>query len=81
VTDYRPDVVYPPGETLREVLEDRGMSQAELARLTGIPATAIDEIIQGTAQLTPETALQLERVLRVPVRLWLNLEHAYRRSA
>lgn len=77
-TSYTPDVVYPPGETLREVLEDRGIPQAELARLTGRPKKTINEIIQGVAQLTPETALQLERVLGVPARFWLNLEHLYR---
>lgn len=28
---YEPDLVFPPGETLREVLEERSMSQAEVA--------------------------------------------------
>jgi len=59
---YVPDVVSPPGETLLEILEDRGMSQAELAERTGRPKKTINEIIKGKAALTPETAIQLERV-------------------
>ncbi len=56
---YTPDVVSPPGETLLEILEDRGMSQAELAERTGRPKKTINEIIKGKAALTPETAIQL----------------------
>ena len=50
---YVPDVVSPPGETLLEILEDRGMSQAELAERTGRPKKTINEIIKGKAALTP----------------------------
>jgi plasmid maintenance system antidote protein VapI len=42
---YNPDYVSPPGETLLEVLEERGMSQAELAKRTGRPRKTISEII------------------------------------
>ena len=55
---YAPDVVSPPGETLLEILEDRGMSQAELAERTGRPKKTINEIIKGKAAITPETAIQ-----------------------
>ena len=76
--EYRPDYVSPPGETLEELLEERGMSQAELAERTGRPRKTINEIIQGKAAITPETALQLERVLGTPARFWLTREQQYR---
>lgn len=75
---YAPDVVSPPGETLLELLEDRGMSQAELAERTGRPKKTINEIIKGKAALTPETAIQLERVLGTPASFWNNREQNYR---
>jgi len=78
--DYTPDDVSPPGETLSEVLEMIGMSQAELARRTGRPNKTINEIIQGKAALTPETALQLERVLNIPTGFWIRREQHYRES-
>lgn len=77
---YTPDRASPPGETLAELLEDRGMNQAELADRMGRPKKTISEIIGAKAELTPETALQLERVLGVPASFWSNLERHYRDS-
>jgi HTH-type transcriptional regulator / antitoxin HigA len=76
--EYRPDYVSPPGETLEELLEERGMSQSELAERTGRPKKTINEIIQGKTAITPETALQLERVLGTPASFWLKREQEYR---
>src|SRR2546425_12763170 len=75
---YVPDTVSAPGETLEEVLESRGMSQAEFAERTGRPKKTINEIVKGKAAITPETALQFEKVLGVPARFWNNREAAYR---
>lgn len=75
---YQPDFVSPPGETLLEILEDKGMSQAELADRTGRPKKTINEIIKGKAAITPETAIQLERVLGSPASFWNNRERNYR---
>lgn len=80
VNQYVPDVASPPGETLAEVLSDRGMSQVELAERMGRPKKTISEIIGAKAELTSETALQLERVLGVPASFWSNLERNYRDS-
>ena len=73
-----PDIAIPPGETLAEELEARGMSQTALAREMGRPVQAINEIIRGAKAITPETALQLERVLGVPGDFWVRLEADYR---
>lgn len=75
---YCPDEVSPPGETLLEVLEERGMTQADLAERTGRPRTTIDEIIKGKAAITPETALQLEKALGVPASFWNARETRFR---
>jgi addiction module HigA family antidote len=77
---YTPDYVSLPGETLQEILEERGMSQAELAERTGRPKKTINEIINGKAAITPETALQLERVLSIPASFWNNRERLYREA-
>jgi HTH-type transcriptional regulator/antitoxin HigA len=75
---YYPDVVSPPGETLLEAIEERGISQADLAQRMGRPKKTINEIIQGKTAITPDTALQLDRVLGIPARFWNNLEQQYR---
>lgn len=79
-TDYRyePTVVYPPGDTLAEVLESGGMTQAELAKRTGLSTKHINQIVNGSVAVTPDTALLLERATGVGARVWSNLEVAFR---
>lgn len=77
---FKPDYAVPPGETLLETLEAMGMSQVELAERTGRPKKTINEIIKGKVAITPETALQFERVLGVPASFWNNLERNYQET-
>lgn len=78
--EYFPDYAIPPGDTLSETLELLGMTQADLARRMGRPRKTINEIIQGKAAITPETALQLELVLGTPASFWNNLEQQYQET-
>lgn len=68
----------PPGELLAEELAAAGLSQAQLAMRMGRPPQAINEIVKGRKSITPETAVELERVLGVPAHFWLNLETTFR---
>jgi len=70
-------VLILPGETLVELLEEKGMTQLELAERMGRPSKTINEIIKGKASITPETAIQLEGVFSVPASFWMNLESNY----
>ena len=74
---FAPDYISPPGETLEDVLDDRGMTQAELAERTGLSRKTVNEIIKGKAPITPETALHLEHVFGIPARFWNAREHQY----
>lgn len=80
MNQYAPDSVSAPGETLAEVLQNRGISQTQLADIIGVPAQTIAAIVQGQAALTPDMALQLERVLCVPARFWIQREKLYREA-
>jgi addiction module HigA family antidote len=68
----------PPGDTVDERLRLRNMSQSELARRMDRPIKTINEIIKGKAAITPDTAIQLERVLGLSATFWNNLERNYR---
>lgn len=72
--------VSPPGETLREMLEERSMSQADLARRMGRPLKTINEIINGKAAITSDTAVELEVVLGVSADFWTARESRYRNA-
>lgn len=78
VNQYNPDFVLPPSETLKEILETRGMTQADLSERTGCSLQTINDIINGTTAITPHIALQFERVLDISASFWNNLEHYYR---
>jgi len=77
---FTPDYAVPPGETLLETLEAISMSQAELAERMDRPKKTINEIIKGKAAITPETALQFERVLGISSGFWNNLERNYQET-
>ena len=77
---YHPDFAVPPGETLAELLEVKGMAQADLARRMGRPLKTINEIVQGRAAITPLTALQLEHVLGLPASFWNARERNFREA-
>jgi HTH-type transcriptional regulator / antitoxin HigA len=75
---FAPDYAFPPGETLSETIEALGLTQKELAARMGRPLKTINEIIKGTAQIMPDTALQLEKVTGVPANFWNTSEANYR---
>ena len=77
---YAPDYVIRPGVTVQDTIDTLGISQAELAERTGRPKKTINEIIKGKAAITPDTALQFEKVLGVPSTFWNNLERNYQQK-
>ncbi len=77
---FLPDYSSPPGETLLETIEVLGITQADLSERTGYPKKTINEIIKGKAPITPQMAIELERVLDVPASFWNNRERQYRET-
>lgn len=77
---FRPNWATPPGSTLLDIIEERGLSQADLARDLGRPLKTINEIIKGKCAITPETALQLEEQKMGSADFWVKREALYRLS-
>lgn len=71
-------IATPPGATIREQLEVRGLSQKEFATRMGMSEKHISKLINGQVQLTPDVAERLEMVLGVPSRFWNKLEAIFR---
>lgn len=74
-------IAAPPGVTIREQLENRGMRQNEFAKRMGMTEKHISHLINGEVRLTPDVALRLELVLGIPARVWNNLEATYQEKA
>ena len=80
MTKYKADIAIPPGETLEEQLEVNNMSQKELANRIDVSKKHINQIVNGKAPITAETAIKLERVFSLPASFWTNLESNYRET-
>lgn len=75
---YDPDYGIAPGESLRKTLQGLEMTQVELAARTGLSQKHLNQIVQGVAALTPDTALLLEKATGVDALMWNGLETRYR---
>ncbi len=70
--------VYPPGELIREELEERGWTQQELAQIMGTDAALVSEIVNAKRAITARTAGALASAFGTSAALWMNLETSYR---
>ncbi|MDJ1650243.1 MULTISPECIES: HigA family addiction module antitoxin [Gordonibacter] len=67
-----------PGEVIKEYLDDRGMTQKEVAQRIGVSEKHLSNMLNGKTRLTEDMALKLEKVMPdVPASFWLNYEVKY----
>src|SRR5512140_274533 len=66
-----------PGEFLREILQERQLSQAHFARVIGVAPMRISHVLKGTRPVTAELALLFGRAFGQSPQYWLNLQSAY----
>lgn len=58
---HRSDWLSPPGDTIADILEERGWSPADFAQRIGYTTTHVNQLIRGKAPISEETASRLER--------------------
>lgn len=71
------DLIIHPGETLADILADRGISQKELSVRTGVTAAYVNMVIAGKKNVSANFAMALEYALDIPKSFWLNLQAHY----
>lgn len=76
--EFRPDWASPPGETIADIIDERGWTQNELATRLGFTTKHVSQLINGKAPVSEETALRLERVVGGSLVFWLNREAQFR---
>ena len=74
------DFIIHPGETLAEILEDREMSQRELAVRTGMTEKHVSTVIHGQKGISAAFAKKLEYALGIETSFWMNLQANYDRE-
>ena len=66
-----------PGEVLRDVLADAGLTVNALALGLRVPANRIGGIVKGKRRITGDTALRLARYFGTSAQMWMNLQAKY----
>jgi len=72
-----PIIATHPGELLRDELRERGLSQKQLSKMTGIKASVISDTIAGKRAVSLNVAVALEKALGISAEMWLNLQTQY----
>ena len=75
--DMTPAVATHPGELIKDELKERKITQKQLAAEMGIKASVLSETINGKRPVSIHVAAALEKVLGIPVELWMNLQNQY----
>lgn len=76
--DFRPNWASAPGETIADLLNQRGMSVSEFSRVLGETLELTNEILEGRAAITIGIARKLERALGASVQFWMSRDFHYR---
>ena len=64
-----------PGTFIRiEALEELGLSVAAAARLLGVRLSALSDLVNGNASLSPEMALRVEKAFGLSIDLLLRMQ-------
>ena len=72
-----PATAFPPGDYLRDELEERGWTEKEFAEILGRPVQTISEILNGRKQIVSDTALAIGEALGTSAEVWIGLQTAY----
>ncbi|HWF45208.1 MAG TPA: helix-turn-helix transcriptional regulator [Candidatus Kapabacteria bacterium] len=54
-------------ERIKDVLQEKGLRQQDLADQTGMSKSYISQILHGTVNLTLETVEEIQRALNAPI--------------
>ena len=67
-----------PGQVLSEVyMIELGLNQSQLAEKCGCSHRKINEIVNGKRGISPEFALELERILGTSASMWVRMQAEY----
>lgn len=65
---------------IKDEIEYRGISQKALAAEIGLPASVLNEVLNGKRAVTTEYALLLEAALGIEADIWLKLQSDYNKQ-
>ncbi len=76
-SNTKPIIATHPGELIKDELQERGMTQKQLAAATGIKTSVLSETINGKRAISQNVAIALENALGISAEMWMNLQVQY----
>ena len=78
--EYNPDKVTSPGDTIKEILEEKNITVQEFSLSMGLTIPRILGIIKNIESISENIANRLQTTLDIPAAFWITKEKLYRNS-
>lgn len=78
MSEFKPDWRSPPGDTLRDWMEERGVSVSDLAVKCFLSDKEMLRLLKGDLALDYSIALRLSKVVGATPDFWIQREKHYR---
>lgn len=78
VETFQPQWASPPGDTIRDILRERGLDSTVLSSVVGIGSETAEAILGGQEPITLDLARKLSASLGASVQFWIARDAQYR---
>jgi len=78
--DMHIPIISPPGDTIRETMEIKGISMNKLAKVLYLDEREMTALLRGEIAIDPVLASRLATALNIPKSFWLNREAEYKKD-
>lgn len=75
--EYKEQIAFHPGYYVKELIDDQGITQEELAKRLQTTPKTVSDLVNGRINLTDEMVLRLSIVFGTSTSLWLNLNKKF----
>lgn len=72
-----PFMAVHPGMMIKPELEERGISQKDFAKMLGVQASHLSEVLNGKRALTKDLAVKIEGAIGLPANMLLSAQTQY----
>ena len=75
--EFAPDWSSPPGDTIRDIMAERGISMDDFAGMMDMPSGDAIDLVDGKKRITIAMARQLVKVLGSSIEFWMTRDYQY----
>ena len=79
--EFCPDWTSAPGDTIADILMERGLSKVQFAQLLGSSTEKTSDLLEGRVPITIGIARRLEHVIGGSVEFWVSRDFQYRQDS